>query len=180
MRKRQPTWHSWSPFKTWDEKQTNYDEGKLDRRNHNRVYPTFGNVKKSFLTNMAMSQQRLILDVKCIWKSRLTKRCGGTTWIMWAPAEVTAFPELLFGPRCFVGFELVVDILYLCRTEDCCVNQKQLLECKVVVILICVYVCIHTGFDRKWFVWSYYQICALDVKLRSSGTTNLYQTNYGQ
>ena len=48
-----------------------------------------------------------------------------------------------------MGFELVVDILYLCRTEDCCVNQKQLLECKVVVILICMYICIHTGFDRN-------------------------------
>ena len=45
-RKMQPTWHRQSQFQTRDEKQTNYDEGKLDRRNHNRVYPTFGNVEK--------------------------------------------------------------------------------------------------------------------------------------
>ena len=64
--KMQPTWHRQSQFQTRDEKQTNYDEGKLNRRNHNRFYPTFGNVKKSFLRNMAMSQLRLILDVKCI------------------------------------------------------------------------------------------------------------------
>ena len=30
-RKMQPTWHRQSQFQTRDEKQTNYDEGKLDR-----------------------------------------------------------------------------------------------------------------------------------------------------